>query len=190
MSNKINLKAGVLILMIFAAAFSRLLPHPPNFTPVGAMSLFGAAYFGRKYLAFLVPFLALWLSDLALNNLVYARAYPEFYSGFTWLGSWSVYLSFALIVAFGFIALRKVSPLRLLGASFGASVLFFLITNAHAWMMTPAYPKTAAGLMTAYAAGIPFFWNTLLGDLFFTGVLFGAYAFFQQRFPALSTQQA
>ena len=69
MNQKINLKTGVVIAMILTATLSRFIPHPPNFTPIGAMSLFGAAYFGRKYLALLIPFLALWLSDLALNNI-------------------------------------------------------------------------------------------------------------------------
>lgn len=190
MNRSLNLKAGVLIVMIFAAAFSRLLPHPPNVTPIGAMSLFGAAYFSRRYLALIVPFLAMWLSDLYLNNVIYSKLYPEFYSGFSWFGGWSVYLSFALIVGLGWLLLRKVSLLRLVGASVSASLLFFLITNFQAWMMTPAYPKTAVGLGMAYTAGIPYFWNTLLGDLFFTGVLFGAFAFFQQRVPALRTQVA
>jgi len=176
--------------MIFAAAFSRLLPHPPNVTPIGAMSLFGAAYFSRRYLALIVPFVAMWLSNLYLNNVIYAQMYPEFYSGFSWFGNWAVYISFALIVGLGWLLLRKVSPLRLIGASVSASLLFFLITNFQAWMMTPAYPRTAAGLGMAYAAGIPYFWNTLLGDLFFTGLLFGAFAFFQQRVPALRTQVA
>lgn len=190
MERKIDLKAGVLILMIFAAAFSRLLPHPHNFTPIGAISLFGAAYFSRKYLAFVVPFLAMWFSDLLINNVVYAQMYPEYYSGFSWFGNPAVYLSFALIVLLGFVLLQKVTPLRLLGGSLSASLLFFLVTNAQVWLVSPTYPNTGAGLMAAYAAGIPFFWNTLLGDLFFTGVLFGAFAFFQHRFPVLRRQEA
>ena len=73
MNRKIDLRIGILGLLVFSVALSRLLPHPPNFTPVGAMGLFGAAYFSRKYLAFLVPFVAMWVSDLILNNAVYAQ---------------------------------------------------------------------------------------------------------------------
>ena len=82
MKEKLVLRSGIATIMIFAVAMSRMLPHPPNFTPVGAMALFGAAYFSRKYLAFLIPLLAMWMSDLLLNNLVYAKMYPEFYQGF------------------------------------------------------------------------------------------------------------
>ncbi|MCB0580286.1 MAG: hypothetical protein KDD10_13370 [Phaeodactylibacter sp.] len=186
MNNKIQLRFGILSIIVLAAALSRLLPHPYNFTPIGAMGLFGAAYFSRKYLAFLVPFLAMWASDLLLNNLLYARMYPEFYGdSFVWFGSLWVYASFAAIVGLGFVLLRKVKVTSLLAASLLASVLFFLVTNFGSWLADPKYPKTAAGLMAAYGAGIPFFWNTLLGDLFYAGVLFGAYDWMQRRIPAL-----
>lgn len=189
MNQKINLKTGVVIAMILTATLSRFIPHPPNFTPIGAMSLFGAAYFGRKYLALLIPFLALWLSDLALNNILYAQMFPEYYTQFVWFGMWSVYIAFAAIVGLGWLLLKKVTTTRLLGASVSASLIFFLITNFQVWLgPLSVYPKTIAGLFSAYAAGIPFFWNTLAGDLFFTAVLFGAFAFFQRRFPALQTQ--
>lgn len=176
MSNKLNLKVGIVSLMILVAALSRLLPHPPNFTAVGAMGLFGAAHFSRKYLAFLVPLAALLLSDFLLNNFVYARLYPEFYgNSWVWFGSAWVYGAFALIIGLGFVLLRRVKVTNLILASVLASVIFFLVTNFGSMMVDPKYPKTFAGLMAACTAGIPFFWNTLLGDLFFTGVLFGSF---------------
>ncbi|HMQ47831.1 MAG TPA: hypothetical protein PKA00_10635 [Saprospiraceae bacterium] len=166
-------------LMILAAALSRLLPHPYNFTPIGAMGLFGAAYFTQRYLAFLVPLAALWVSDLLLNNLIYARQYPEFYQdGFVWLPTAYasyVYIAFLCIVLIGFVFLRQVRPSNLLATSLLASITFFLITNAGSWMIDPAYPKNSAGLLAAYTAGIPFFWNTLLGDLFYVALLFGVF---------------
>ena len=100
MSNKINLRTGVLILFVLIAAFSRLIPHPPNFTPIGGMALFGAAYFSKRYLGFLVPLAAMWLSDLVYNNLICRSSFlniiPDLVyleaSGFTvpshWLSSW------------------------------------------------------------------------------------------------------
>jgi hypothetical protein len=188
MSNKIKLNIAIASLMITAAALSRLLPHPYNFTPIGAIGLFGAAHFARKHLSFLIPFAALWLSDLLLNNLVYAPMYPEFYGeGFIWFGasSWWVYLGFGLIIAMGMALLRQVKISNLLTASLLASLVFFLVTNFGVWFANPAYPKTAAGLMATYVAGIPFFWNTLAGDLFYVAVLFGAYEWAQRRIPAL-----
>lgn len=187
MNKKFNIRSSVLILMILAAALSRLLPHPHNFTPIGGMALFGAAYFSRKYLAFVVPLAAMWVSDLLLNNLVFAKLYPEFYQGFTWLGNGWVYLSFGLIVFVGFFALRQVRLTTLLGASLGASVLFFLVTNFGSWLGSGLYPANFPGLISAYAAAIPFFWNTLLGDLFYSGVLFGSFYWLSQKYPALQT---
>lgn len=188
MNKKINIRFAVVLLMIVAAALSRLLPHPYNFTPIGAMGLFGAAYFSKRYLAFLLPFAAMWLSDLILNNVVYARQFPEYYNGFQVWGNASVYLSFALIVVLGFVLLRKVRVANVLTASLLASVLFFLVTNFAVWMGSIAYPQNLVGLMSCYAAGLPFFGNTLLGDLFYSGVLFGSFALMQARFPRL--QQA
>lgn len=190
MNSKIQLRFGIISLMILAAALSRLLPHPYNFTPIGAIGLFGAAHFSRKYLAFLVPFLALWLSNLLLNNVVYANMYPELYGeGFIWFGSTApyVYGAFVLIIGLGFLLLRKVKVTNLLVASLAASVLFFLVTNAGVWWGSPMYTKDFASLMAVYTAGIPFFWNTLLGDLFYVGVLFGGYAWIKQQVPALQT---
>ena len=190
MNNKIQLRLGIISIIVLAAALSRLLPHPYNFTPIGAMGLFGAAHLSRKYLAFLVPFLAMWISDLLLNNLVYARLYPDFYGdSFVWFGNLWVYASFAIIVGLGIVLLRRVKVSSLLAASLLASVLFFMVTNFGAWMADPRYPKTVAGLMAAYGAGIPFFWNTLLGDLFYVGVLFGAYEWVQRRFTVLSQER-
>lgn len=182
MKNKIQLQTGIVSLLILLAAMSRLLPHPHNFTPIGAMGLFGAAYFSRKHLAFLIPFIGLWISDMVLNNLIYARLYPEFYGeGVVWFGSVWVYLAFALIIVLGFVLLRHVKPTNLLAASLLASVLFFLITNFGSMLADPKYPKSITGLMAAYTAGIPFFWNTLLGDLFFSGVLFGSFEWFRRQ---------
>ncbi|MCB0616429.1 MAG: hypothetical protein KDC75_24085, partial [Phaeodactylibacter sp.] len=92
-------------------------------------------------------------------------------------------------VGLGFVLLRQVKVSSLLAASLAASVLFFLVTNFGAWMADPRYPKTIAGLMAAYGAGIPFFWNTLLGDLFYVGVLFGAYQWMQRRFTVLASER-
>lgn len=190
MSQKINLRTGLLFVLILVAALSRLLPHPHNFTPIGALGLFGAAHFSRKYLAFLVPFAAMWISDLLLNNIVYAQMFPEMQSGFVWFGNPWVYLSFGAIVLLGFGLLKKVRLLHLLGASLGASLLFYLVTNFGVWLGSPMYPKTVTGLAGCYALGIPFFWNTLAGDLFFTGVLFGTFELIKVKFPLLRLQKS
>lgn len=181
MSEKINLRFGILVLLIVAAALSRLLPHPFNFTPIGAMALFGAAHFSDKRLAFVLPFAAMWLSDLWLNNVLYDNG-----GTFQWMGSSWVYGTFCLISMMGLLALRRVRVGAVLGTSLMASVLFFLITNFSVWYGSLTYPQSIAGLMLCYEAGIPFFWNTLAGDLFYCAVLFGGFEWAQRRIPALS----
>ncbi len=76
MIQKINLRISLLILMIMLAAFSRIIPHMPNFSPLGAIGLFGAAYFAQRCQAFMIPITATRLSDLFINNVIYAKYYP------------------------------------------------------------------------------------------------------------------
>lgn len=167
------MKMRLAIALIFIAALSRLFPHPDNFTPIGAMGLFAAAHFNRNWMMLAVPFAALFLSDLILNNVIYS----QLYDGFTLITSWWIYAAFALVMLVGYVMLRgKVSPARVAVASLMASGAFFLVTNFSVWeggyML---YPKNFAGLMTCYAAGLPFFGNTVLGDLVFSAILFGSY---------------
>jgi hypothetical protein len=159
-----------LISAILAAAALRLVPHPPNFTPIGAMALFGGAYLGRRAIAFAAPLTAMLLSDLVLG----------FYSGF-----WVQYLAVALVVAVGWLALPRISVLRVAAAAIASSLTFFLVTNMGVWAMSGIYPLTASGLAACYAAAIPFFQNTLAGDLFYSGVLFGGFALVERAIPAL-----
>jgi len=164
-----------LLSAILAAAALRLVPHPPNFTPIGAMALFSGAYVGRRALAFVAPLAALLLSDLVLG----------FHSGMPF-----VYASVAAIAALGFIALSRVTLLRLAGAAVASSVLFFAVTNFGTWLLSGMYPMSASGLAACYVAAIPFFQNTLAGDLFYTGLLFGGFALLERVLPALRPQPA
>lgn len=183
-NSKINLRFGIVAIMILLAALSRMLPHPSNFTPIAGMALFGAAHFMKKYWAFIIPLLAMWLSDLFLNNVVYANLYPEYYEGWLWFtpqGYW-IYGSIALIILLGLFTLKKVKPKNLLLTSLGASILFFLITNFGVWLQGGMYPKTGTGLITCLSAGLPFLQNTILGDLFYTTVLFGSYELIRRNY--------
>ena len=186
MNNKDSkVKIGALVLMIIVAAASRLVPHPDNFTPIGAMALFGAAYFPKKWMAVVVPFLALWMSSLILDNVFMA----QFYDGFQWFSQPYVFLAFGLIIGLGWLLLKKVKPANLLIASLLSSLIFFLVSNFGVWMMyTPE--KTWASLMAVYALAIPFVRGTIFGDLFFVTVLFGAYELMKYRFAVLKTEQA
>ena len=175
MKNNLKLQTGMIILMIFLAALSRFIPHPPNFTPLGAIALFGVAYFAKKHWAFLIPLVAWWASDVALNNLVYAKQYPEYYQGFSWAGHPLGYICLAIIVLIGWLLLKKVTVLRVVGAATFAAVIFFLVTNFASMLTQPIYTKDFNGLLQSYIAGLPFFRNTLAGNLIYSAVLFGVY---------------
>jgi len=160
-------KLYIVLIMIFAGAMMRLIPHWPNFTPIAAIALFGGTFLKRKDLAFLVPVAAMLLSDLIIG--FHSTMLP-------------VYLSFIAIVAFGLILQKRLTVINTLSASLGASVLFYLVTNFASWTsgLMP-YPMNAAGLMQSYIAGLPFLFNGILGDLFYTSVLFGAVYFSTNR---------
>ena len=192
MSKQFDLRFGIIAILIFFAAFSRLIPHPFNFTPVGGMALFGAAYFTKKYWAFIIPLAAMFISDLIINNLVYPVVYPQYYEGFTLMTQgWDwMYGSFALIALLGMTVLKKIKIPTLIASSLGASLIFFVITNFGSWASGIMYPMNMTGLMAAYTAGLPFFLNTIAGDLFYVGVLFGSFELVKMQFPRLAIAQA
>ena len=172
MKNKLT-SPGFIILtgMVLAAAFVRLIPHPPNFAPIAAMALFGGAYFTKKWAAFLIPLAALFLTDLIIG-----------FHG----TMWAVYLSFILIVMLGMMMIKKKKMSNIFLASVSSSVLFFVISNFGVWLTGPYYSKDIAGLSACYTAAIPFFHYTLLGDLFFVGILFGAYELAKAKIPQVA----
>jgi hypothetical protein len=174
----------VLAALIFVAAMSRLLPHPPNFSPVEAIALFGGACFASRAWAFAVPLLALLVSDLVLAALL-GDSYAGYLGGMSFC---SVYACIALSTALGFGLRGKATAGRLLGYALAGSVLFFVVTNFAAWLASPFYPQTGAGLAAAFVAGIPFFQWTLLGTLGYCALLFGGFALLRRQLPVLRAQ--
>jgi hypothetical protein len=170
-----NHRLITLLSAILAAAALRLVPHPPNFTPIGAMALFSGAYLGRRGVAFLAPLAALFLSDLALG----------FYHGMA-----TVYCSVALIVVLGSLVLRRASAIRVGAAALASSILFFVLTNFGMWLSSGFYPRTLPGLETCFAAAIPFFQNTVAGDLFYATLLFGGFAIAERLLPQIRSGDA
>ena len=174
MSQRENLLYRLLLALaiIAIAAALRIAPHPWNFTPVGAMALFSGAVIKDRRLAFAFPLLALFAGD------VFVGLYKP---GVMLL----VYTSFSVSVLIG----RWVQDHRSLGRISGATLLgaiqFFLITNFGVWALGNFYPRTFAGLTACYAAGVPFFWNTLAGDAFYSALFFGAFALAERFIPIL-----
>lgn len=164
----------VIAVLILLAALSRLLPHPLNFTPIGAIALFAGTYISNKRMAFILPVTILLISDLLIELTGGVGFYPDMIF---------VYGSFMLITAMGFVLRKSEQKQTILVASLLSSVLFYLITNFGAWAMYEMYPKNAEGLVASYVAGIPFFRGTVMGDLFYNFLLFGSYAIIRWRYP-------
>ncbi|MBI3290537.1 hypothetical protein HYZ78_04025 [Candidatus Microgenomates bacterium] len=146
-------------LIILIAIVLRLAPHEPNFAPITAMALFGGAYLNSRY-ALIVPLAAMFVSDIFIG----------FHSTMPF-----VYASFLLSGLIGLRLRNHKNVLNVVAASFGASVLFFLITNFGVWLVGGLYPHTGSGLVQCFINAIPFFRNTVLGDFFYTGLFFGGY---------------
>jgi hypothetical protein len=174
----------VLVTMVLVAAATRLIPPLAspwmnlwNFTAIGAMCLFGGAYFRRKSTAFLAPMAALLLSDVLLAVVLY---------GFRGLNVISMsYFLFALTTLLGMSLRGRVTLFNVTAAAVIASAGFFLISNFHVWITGHNLPHTAAGLGAAYLAAIPFAKNMLLGNLFYSSLLFGGYELLSLKWPVL-----
>jgi hypothetical protein len=135
------------------------------------MALFSGAYLGRRPLAFVAPMGALLASDLVFGGYYHGMA--------------TVYFSVALIGMIGMTARQRVSAPRVGALVVLSSVLFFVITNLGMWLFSGFYPRTLAGLETCFVAAIPFFQNTLAGDLFFAALLFGGFKIAELVIPRL-----
>jgi hypothetical protein len=148
------------------AGLLRLVPHAPNFAPVGALGLFGGARL-RSWVAFALPLAVMAGSDLVLWRVY---GYPPFNP--------FVYASFLLAVLLGRLLVKGDDPWTLAGASLLTSAQFFVLTNLGVWLEGTLYPRTLAGLLDCYAAALPFFHNTLTSDLLYSGLFFGLHALF------------
>lgn len=168
-----------IVLMAIVAIASRLLPHPPNMTAVMAVALFAGARITNTKLAMALPLLIMILSDIFLG----------FHSS-----QLVVYVCILAVSVLGLSLRNSTSFTKPLAMSFIGSLFFFLVTNFAVWLGGAMYPMTLEGLFLCYAAALPFyttdsfqfvnssqlvfgsfFSNGVIGDLFFTGVLFGLY---------------
>ena len=147
--------------LILTGALLRLIPHIPNFAPIGAIALFGGVYLNKKQ-AILIPLIAMLAADIIIG-------FASFWVTF------SVYFSFILISLIGLWLKNHKKIPNIIGASLSGSVLFFIITNFAVWSTTLWYSKTYQGLIQCYMMAVPFFKNTILGDLFYVGAMFGVY---------------
>ncbi|MCS6971955.1 MAG: hypothetical protein NZL89_02935 [Leptospiraceae bacterium] len=182
--DRFSWRGAVIITLILVAAFSRIIPHPPNFSPLNTIALFGAAYFPRPFVAIAVPLAATWLSDLFLNNVTYAQANQPFvwgYPGMLWQ-----YAAYVLIAAWGLWLFRRGTGFwHIATASLSAGLIFFVVSNFGVWASGGLYPQTISGLIACYVAALPFYQGTLLGDIFYAVLLFGGFHLAQKKIPQL-----
>ena len=150
----------IVIGLILMGIVARLVPHPPNATPLMAIALFGGTYLSKRWAIFL-PLVIVVLSDALIgwHN--------------TMLFSWG---AFVLTGMLAWWVRKRPGVWRILAAALSGSVLFFVITNFGVWVAGGLYPSTLDGLHQCFVAAIPFFRNTLLGDLIYTTAFFGGYA--------------
>jgi len=152
------LPAFILIALGIAARF---LPHAANFVPIGAIAIFSGIYLPKKW-AIVLPVVAMFFSDLFIG----------FYALPIML---SVYAGFIIMGLIGLQIRKNKKVSTVLGGTVLGAVLFYLVTNGAVWAFGSLYSHTVAGLLSSYAMAVPFFRNSLLGDLFYTGALVGAY---------------
>ena len=168
-----NPKISILFVTIFVVAMTRLLPHWPNFTAVGAIAIFGGATIKNSWKAVIIPLVAIFLSDLLINNIFYS----SYYDGFVFFGqasSW-IYASFIFMTTIAHVSIKSFKIAPILGTAITGSILFFVLTNLGAWIGNPLYSQNASGLLMAYEAGVPFLLNSMFANVLFSGILFGSY---------------
>jgi len=163
-------KHFIIALIMLLAALSRLIPHPPNFTPLIAIALFSGFYAANKTLIYGLPIATMLISDLFLG----------FYSI-----SIFVYLSFLLISFFGTFS-KNPGAVKIVSAILLGSVSFFIITNFGVWVLG-GYPRNLAGLLRCYIVAIPFFKNTLMGSFFYSTIMILCYLFCREIYKLFRT---
>jgi len=155
------LQIAIAITFILIGISLRLLPHPPNFTPIFAIALFGGIYLSKK-IALSLPLIIMFISDIFIG--FYEPKLMFF-----------VYGSFLLCVGMGLWLKKHKKWQTVLGGSIFSALIFFFLTNLAVWAFTPWYAKTFSGIIQCYTMALPFFRNTLLGNIFYVAVFFGAY---------------
>ena len=194
---KINPRFAVILLLMIVVAAMRI-PNAAqitpwaNFSPIGAMGLFGGAYFNSKWKAFAFPLLTLFVRDLIINIFIFDGKYGVLYSGW-----YVIYSIFALIVFYGKWMIQKVAVKNVLLACIVAALSHWLLADFTVWLgggtdlrtMMPL-AKNWAGLLQCYAQGVPFMRNFLLSNLVYSGILFGGFELVQRRYPVIKLQMA
>ncbi len=190
--HKINPRTIVLLAFMIAVAgirvlfsFEKNISPIATFTPLGAMALFGGAYFQKNVKAYLFPLLTLWLGDIILNRYVYYNEWRLFYEGF-----YFTYGAYALMVLVGQKMIKKATVKNIVLASVVATLIHWIGTSPSCFFVeNPMYPQNWAGYMTSLVAAIPYEGNFLVGTLAYSGILFGLFEWAKTRYTSLQAPQ-
>ncbi len=190
---KINPRTALLILFIMLTGLLRvmsagkLLSPIANFTPIGAMALFGGTYFTGKWKSYLFPLLTLFLSDMLMMQFFYtAHSNGLLYHGWYW-----TYGAFAIMVLIG-QSVKKVSFTNVVSAALAAALTHWIVTDFGVWLgggsdisTGKALTRDWHGFVQCYVQAIPFLKNMLLGNIIYSGILYGGFEILQKRYPLL-----
>lgn len=156
--------------LVAIGALTRLLPHAPNFTAIGALAIYGGWALRKPAEALGVTLGVMLLTDVFLG----------IYPGMEW-----TYVGLAALVVIGKLLPVKQNWMGFGLAGLSGSVVFFLVSNVGAWLTLDFYTKDLAGLMLCYTAALPFFGNFLFSTFLFGAIAFGAHGLASKRFPAI-----
>ena len=162
-----NSRTLSILILITILAFSRLMPHPPNFTPLLGMAVFSGVIFDRKVFAFVVPLVAMLISDLIIG----------FHSSMP-----IIYFAIMLNVGVGYLLVSKFSYLKSILALISGAFIFFIVTNFAVWFGSGMYSQDINGLISCYLMALPFFQNTLISSLIYGLGAFYLFDLFENKF--------
>lgn len=165
------MRTALALSLVAAGVALRVIPHPWNFAPIGAIALFGGARFDRRWMAIALPLITMLIGDAFIG---FHSAMPV------------IYATYALIAVIGMFLRDRSSIAAIGGASLLSSTIFYLTTNFDVWARGTTYAKTLTGLVTCYIAAIPFFGRTIASDLLFSAIFFGVFAAVERTSPAFA----
>jgi hypothetical protein len=168
--------------MVIGGVALRVIPHPWNFAPIGAIALFAGAHFERRWLSLLTPLATMFAGDTLLQIFTghgYHSLMPV------------IYATYALIAVLGMtLRTRRTSAFAVGAGALGSATIFYVITNFAMWLTSPIYTKDGAGLVACYMAALPFFGNTLASDALFSALFFGVFAWVERSFSWFASEAA
>ena|SRR5438067_9378762 len=185
--SKFNPRTLVLLLLILVVGVIRVITKMDaaaiaNFSPVGAMAMFGGAYFTKKWKAFVFPLAILFVSDLVLFTLLNAHGHGLLYGGWYW-----TYGAFAVMTLVGRWMMKQVTTPNVLLAGLTCVFIHWIVTDFGVWLDSTLYAKTISGFISCLIAAIPFEFSFLAGTFIYSVVLFGLFQWMQQRYHILKT---